>query len=180
MGAKISAENLRDVLVALDKALKGCECHYRISTCGAAALAGLGILVRDTDDLDVIEPKIDEVLKEAASKVSADFGLKASWLNNGPSGLAAELREDWRSNIEPIFVGKNISVYSISRRDHIFAKLWAQADRGTDMNDLLKLNPTDEELADCFELLKTKDANPHWESWITETINLVKKNLGRN
>lgn len=118
---------------------------YRIVVCGGTALVAMGLLVRGTQDVDVVALALDsgalidpaplpEPLASAAQEVAHDLGLPADWLNNGPSsgdgglyrlGLPDGLGErvTWER------IGDHLEVGFISRFDQIHFKLYAAVDQ---------------------------------------------------
>ncbi len=169
---------VKDSLILLNTYLKKCRANRSFIICGGASLILQGIISRATKDIDVIAPPIDEALKMAAISVADDLGLDHHWLNNGPTSITTDLREGWQERVIEIFKASNLTVFSISREDLIFSKLWAMCDRGKDEQDLLLLNPSKSELESAIEFVKTKDGNPKWPAHVKEQSNILKRKLG--
>lgn len=151
---------------------------YRIVVCGGTALVAMGLLVRGTQDVDVVALALDsgvlidpaplpKPLASAAQEVAEDLGLPADWLNNGPSsgdgglyrlGLPDGLGErvTWER------IGDHLEVGFISRFDQIHFKLYAAVDQfgGYHATDLQALHPTDGELVAAAAWSKSHDPSP--------------------
>ena len=110
-------------------------------------MIALKIVKRGTKDVDVLKPKIDHELNEAAAVVADKHKLVKNWLNNGPAMLVSELPQDWERHCLNIFSGSHLIVKAIGRRDLIYSKLYAAADRVDDVDDLIDLNPSEIELS---------------------------------
>ena len=94
--------------------------------CGGAALIALRIVRRGTKDVDVLKPKIDSELHEAAEAVAEKLKLAKNWLNNGPALLVKELPHDWESQCDLIYEGSHLRIKAIGRRDLIYSKLYVR------------------------------------------------------
>jgi len=66
-----------------------------LRVCGGGALLVLGIVSRQTRDLDVVTPKLTEELIIGSRKVAIEFFLSPDWLNNGPENLIIDLNLGW-------------------------------------------------------------------------------------
>jgi Nucleotidyltransferase of unknown function (DUF6036) len=167
------------VFKTLDKELKKQNIEREIVICGGAALIILGILTRQTRDVDVIIPKIDPDFSAAADAIAKDLSLRAGWLNNGPEALAKDLPKLWEKRAVEVFRGSNLIVKSLGRKDLLFSKLFAACDRGDDIDDILHLNPNSLELAEAIDWVLQKDAAEIWPKIVDETIKELKKRMGR-
>lgn len=146
--------------------------------CGGASLYLQGIVNRTTRDIDIVGAEIDDILKEAALLVANDMGLKPKWLNSEPKSLALDMKSGWENRIFSIYEESNLKVYSISRSDMIFAKFYAYCDRQKDIEDLVSLKVTIEELNEAAEFTKPKDGHPLWSKHVDEQAKKLKKRLG--
>lgn len=147
--------------------------------CGGAAMIALGLRATNTRDIDVLEPELDESLKQAADEVRLRHGLRTDWINNGPSSLIPHLPSDWKNRLQPVFQSSSLLVYAIGRPELLVSKLWAEADRQEDIDDLVSLSPTVEELTDAARLVATYDANPDWPKHVERTVAKVLRALGK-
>lgn len=135
----------------------------RLVVCGGSALIALDLASRSTTDVDVlamvstdgelVSPvPFPEALKKALDDVSILLGLPADWLNYGPSSnsgglFQCGLPDGLLDRAHSSDFGKCLRVYFIDRRDLVFLKVFAAADSlGVHVNDLIALDPTDEEL----------------------------------
>lgn len=143
-----------------------------------AALIALKIVSRGTKDVDVLTPKIDSELRAAAEAAGTILGLGKNWLNNGPSPLVKELPSDWDAQCTEVFKGSHLHVRSIGRRDLIYSKLYAAADRTDDIDDLISLKPSLQELEDAAALVLKQDASAIWPEIVEQCLAEVKKRLG--
>lgn len=155
----------KDALEVLNNFLKDRNIFRELYICGGSAQILSGMSSRNaTRDVDVLSPMIDSELKESAVLAAEKIGVDSDWINNGPSSLADDLEPGWESRAIEVFCGSNLIVYSISRLDILFAKIWAYADRNEqrDLEDILSLNPTEEEIYRTLERIIPLDGNPGW------------------
>lgn len=148
--------------------------------CGGASLILQNVtrLGRATTDIDVVAPEIDEALKEAAVYVADQLGVRPHWLNSNPKALAKDMAPGWESRIIEVYSASNLVVHSISRRDMIFAKFYAYCDRQKDLNDLIDLAVTEDELNEAADLTRQMDGNPLWPIHVNEQLEIVRKKFG--
>ena len=163
----------------------------RLVVCGGASLIATGVVSRVTKDVDVVALLSGEgalvapvpmpgYVMQAAAVVARDLGLEANWLNNGPSrdegglfqmGLPTGFAERL---IERVY-GPRLAVYFIGRRDQIFFKVFAGADRGgQDLDDLTALKPTAEEWEAAARWAMTIDVSEGYRMLLQELL----KNMG--
>lgn len=128
-------------------------------------------------DIDIISPEIDEALKDASISVANDLGLNINWLNTDAQSLSNDLPVSWMDRIQEVYKSSNLEVYSISRSDMLFAKFWAYCDRQQDLNDLIDLKITENEIDETSNLVKTKDANPTWPLYVDEQTQKLKRKM---
>lgn len=145
----------------------------KITICGGAALMLLGLIDRTTKDIDLIEPhELPEQFNQAAGIVAREYGLPATWINQGPKllaemGLPANFHE--RAVVKKY--GRKLEVYLTSRRDQIFFKMYAAIDRGGyHADDLKKLNPTDEELESAARWCMSHDVSAGFKEVLTDML----------
>jgi len=165
---------------ALDAELGQAKQVREIVICGGAALIALGIVSRETRDVDVLIPDLDPFLEEAAHKIAPRFQLKSGWLNNGPRDLTKQLPREWRSNCTEVFRGKSLKILSIGRADLIRTKLYAACDRQEHLPDLIALKPTQRELAEAEEWTLERDASKVWPQIVSECVAFVKRKLSHD
>ena len=161
---------------------------HEIVVCGGSALILTGAVLRTTSDVDVVAlgsreglaspDPFPESLAAAARETAEDLGLAADWLNNGPSrgagglfqmGLPDGIQTRWISRC----FGSRLTVHFVGRLDQIHFKTYAAADRGGyHIEDLLALDPTDDELVLAARWAMTHD--------VSETFASILKHLFRS
>lgn len=186
---------IRDVLTAVGELLAAEGEREAIVVAGGATLSVLGIVHRTTTDVDVIaraqrdqngtlrlrEPEpFPPALEDAIRTVARDFGLDDQWMNavvgkqwsHGlPPGTAEEIT--WKN------YGGGLDAGFIGRRTLIALKLFAAVDLGPEsvhFQDLLRLRPTDAELAEARSWVLTQDAAELWPELVDEVIAHVERN----
>jgi len=182
----ITPDGIEKILNALDKNIEiNKKKKISIVVCGGSALFALDLIRRTTKDVDVLGlideernknsvlymEKFPDWFKISAETVAKDFNLPEDWINLGPSaqvksGLPSGLFERLTKKV----YGKYLSVFYISRIDQIFFKLYASVDRGGyHVDDLLALDPTNEELFNACKWVLTQD--------VSEGFKLLLKNF---
>jgi len=139
--------------------------------CGGSALIALDLVLRTTQDLDIIaliradelidsEP-LPEYLISAANQVARILNLPIDWLNNRPaSQFNLGLPEGFQERLVPKIIGDKLTIHYISRYDQIFFKTYASADRGGyHVSDLRALNPTEDELLAAAQWCMKQDVS---------------------
>lgn len=158
---------------------------HEIVVCGGSALILTGVVLRTTSDVDVVAlgsheglaspDPLPKPLARAARETAEDLGLALDWLNNGPSrgegglfqmGLPGGIQTRWITRI----YGSRLTVQFIGRLDQIHFKTYAAADRGGyHIEDLLALDPTDDELVLAARWAMTHD--------VSDTFSAILKHL---
>lgn len=149
---------------------------------GGAALNLMGVITRETQDVDFLDPEIPAEIKKA----SKEFALQnpnlmlnpAEWINNGPSSLKRDLPTGWRMDLQTIFQGEALTLLTLGRLNLLRTKLYAYADRGIDYQDCMALAPTLSELEDCREWVLQGDASELWPQRVEVIFGKLKKDLG--
>lgn len=146
---------------------------------GGSALALLGIISRETQDCDVLDPSIPESIKKASKEFAKTIpSLKEDWLNNGPETLKRELPPDWMLRLSTVYQGKGITLFTLGRSDLLKSKLFAYCDRGTDLADCIALKPTKDELKDSIDWVSQRDGNVGWPKHVQKSFEQLAKKLG--
>jgi hypothetical protein len=143
---------------------------------GGAALVLLGVVLRATDDCDVLDPVIPEGVLEAAKRFAKTRDLNPDWLNcksHDFVGVPGCLPTGWRGRLRPLFTGRAIAFQTLGRQDLLCTKLVALVDRGTDYQDCVALQPTTAELQAAWPFVQDYEANV--ESRDTYWIPLAKR-----
>lgn len=193
MNKKLTQEFLETALESLSIRLRqnGSE-PFELVVCGGSALILTGAVPRTTKDVDVaalirnralISPDpLPAELLTACHEVARDLGLPEWWLNNGPSrnpgglyqfGLPEGLLERLTSKT----YGDRLTIHFISRYDQIHLKLYASVDRGGyHVDDLLKLEPTTEELVSAAHWARTHDPSEGFAMMLKSMLEQLEYN----
>ncbi len=167
------------IVQEFDKFLGEKSIEFSAVVIGGSALALLGIVRRGTRDVDLLDTSIPEDVKAAASDFAKLHGIAETWLNSGPASLARDLPSDWKARVQPLFTGKNLELWTLDRIDLIRSKLWAMCDRMRDLEDLVALAPTEDELTQAVNWIKPLDANPGWPAHVDTAVSILRRRLGR-
>lgn len=172
-----------EVVEKFDKYLFKNNLHFEAVIIGGAALSILGIISRQTQDVDVLDPEIPTEILEAAKNFAriegiAETSLKENWLNHGPESLRKYLRKNWRLRLQPLFSGTAITFTTLGRIDLIGTKILAYCDRGTDFKDCLDLKPSREEILEVMPWVEQYDLNPDWPKYVRGQVEVLTKRLG--
>ncbi len=173
--------NVTVTLKKFDEYLSQRKVNFEAIVIGGAALNIMGVIARDTVDVDCLDPKLtQEVLTYAAEfrKAFPELRLTEKWINNGPESLIRDLPSGWRKGLVTIFQGKATHFQTLSRLDLLRTKLFAFCDRDQDLQDCLALRPTLNELSACLEWVTERDGNPDWPENVQKHFALLKKRLG--
>ena len=162
--------------------------------CGGSALIAGGLVPRVTKDVDIValcdandrliyaEP-LPSGLLTAADAVGAEVGLQRGWLNSGPCMMLDErlpnqgLPEGFASRLVRRRFGTVLTVLFIGRRDQVFFKLFAAADKGGPsyhLDDLRALNPTQEEYGAASRWAMIQDPSPAF----AQTVDAMLRAIG--
>lgn len=170
--------NPQKIIPAFDEFLGGRGLTFSAIAIGGAALSILGIIQRGTRDLDLLETEIPSDIQQAAYDFAMAHLLAENWLNSGPSSLAKDLPAGWQKTIQPLYSGQNLKLSTLARIDLIRSKLWAMCDRLRDIEDLIAMAPTPEELVLAAEWVKPLDGNKDWPAHVDINIASLRRRLG--
>lgn len=166
-----SKNQILKALTILNRELAKVNEVRELIACGGGALSIMGVTSRETRDLDVIIPALDEVLLKCSHAVAREMGLDEEWLNNGPRGFVKDLDKGFELRTDIIFKGSNLTIRALGRRDLIATKLQGLCDRDeVDLLDLLMMNPTIQEIESLRPWLLLRDANPNWEKRVESKL----------
>ena len=168
-----------EIIPAFDKYLSARNLQFEAIAIGGTALSLLGVISRETRDCDILSPDIPEEILEASRSFAKSIkGVDVQWLNNGPSSLLKVLPKDWNARVQPLFEGKNLTLFTLGRPDLLKTKFFALCDRDIDLDDCILLAPSKEELRVSIEWVKEQDANPNWPERVDIVLNDLAKRLG--
>jgi len=182
------------VFSAVGELLEAQEERVGIVVVGGASLNLRGVVERTTGDVDVIatlhspEGESDvvrappdpmpEPLANAVRTVARDFGLPSDWMNTDIGAQwelspPPHLEEDltWRE-----YGGLRVGL--AGRRTLIALKLFAAVDQGPESvhyQDLVALEPTDEEWEEAAEWVGAQDVSPVFANMINQAIRHVQQ-----
>ncbi len=164
------------IIPKFDQYLKDVHLSFEAVIIGGTALSILGIIKRETQDCDVLHPDIPQTIKLAAQDFAKIHQLDQDWLNNGPTSLKRDLPDNWMTRLQNIYQGEALTLKTLGRDDLLATKLYAYCDRGFDLDDCLKLNPTPIELESAYEWIIKQDVNPSWPEHVRSMFDeLVKE-----
>ena len=175
-------------LRALGAHLEASGIAMRLLVVGGAALRMRELVLRTTDDVDVLatidsqdqpaRPDI-ETLAPFVVRVSRDFGIPDDWLNT-------EVAMQWRTGLPPALLEDvewrrfgTLEIGLAGRPLLITLKLFATADDSRDgvhCQDLIALAPSAEEMHAAREWVVTQDISESWASIVDEVIAHVRAN----
>jgi hypothetical protein len=171
--------NTKKALNALNQELNKIDRSYTLYICGGAALQLLGIIARDTIDVDVIADQLEKPLIDASLKVAKKLRIADDWLNNKVNPIASRLSPDWKEHCIEALKLSHLTIYSLCRQDLINAKLHAATDRRAgDISDLVDLKPTLAELAAARKHVLKQNDSETYSVFVDGVINLIKKDIG--
>lgn len=144
-----------------------------IGICGGTALILTDLISRATKDVDLIYPlTLPPEFIEATEIVAETYGLPKNWINQGPKDLfTMGLPNDFQKRAVKKRLGKKLTAHLAGRRDQIFFKLYASADRaGYHVDDLKWLQPTEEELIAAAHWCQTHDPSAGFLQILTSML----------
>ena len=171
------------IIPQFDAHLKEAGLSFEGIVIGGAALDLLGVMGRETNDCDVLDPEIPQAVLEAAKIFAHKMALpmtslRETWLNNGPATLVPHLPKGWRMRLTLLFQGEALILHGLARPDLLATKLLAFCDRGQDLFDCLAMKPTREELLLAQPWMMPQDGNPSWAAHVQESLTQLAKRLG--
>lgn len=167
------AEDLRRLLGLLDAAIHESLEVYLI---GGANLIAQNLIHRETLDIDVIvPPEFPPTVQKAVKEIAANEKIPNKWINTMPSSDARFLTPAWKERCSLFYEGHWLRVLLLSRKDMLGLKIAAAFDRKKrDAEDILEMDPTEEEWAFGHEWARNYDGNPDWPKWIDELVKELK------
>jgi hypothetical protein len=172
-----------DILQKFDSYLSDRSLTFEATVIGGAALAVLGVITRETQDCDVLSPKIPADILKAAKDFSREIAaqggdLKEDWLNNGPEALMNALPKKWQARTQDLYSGQALHLQTLGRPDLLRSKFFAYCDRQQDLPDCVALKPTKEEIQETLDWLRGQDAHPGWPDHVNKSMAALAKRLG--
>lgn len=182
---KFDVKSLLEALKLLDNRLSKIKADaVELVVCGGSALIVTELVARTTKDLDVVacmnsdgqlidaDPLPNSLLIEA-ERVAENLNLPKDWINSGPADLfRMGLPEGFQSRLHIHKIGESLTIHFIGRLDQIYFKLYASVDRGGyHIDDLLALNPTENELVAAARWTFTHDVSEGFEMLLKNLLN---------
>jgi hypothetical protein len=189
-----SLGRLEEALHALGEVLRDSGCSEHLVVVGGVAMNLAGYASRATADVDVIA-RIDradkstapillapdplpESVRDGIRRVARDFGLAPDWINT-------VIARQWLGGLPPSLAevywhqygGLKIGVPG--REAMISLKLFAAVDlgpRSVHMQDLLRLDPSDEELNAATGWVRTQDVSEAFQVNVASAVEYVRRN----
>jgi hypothetical protein len=158
--------NPTETLVAFDQFLHAEGLSFEAVVIGGAALHGLGVITRVTEDVDVLVPEVPPVIADAAARFAAlpdTEPREGSWFNSKSYDfvqIPGCMPDGWRERLRPLFRGDALTLDTLGRLDLLCTKLVALMDRATDLGDCIALAPSPEELAAAWPFVAAYEGNP--------------------
>lgn len=166
-----------DIAQKFDHFLKERKLKFSGVVIGGSALFLLEIINRSTRDFDLLEREIPKEISAAAKSFALENGLSEHWLNSDPVEFIKYLPSNWRSEIELIFEGEALQLWTIARIELLKAKVWAYCDRSKDYDDILAMRPNAIDLENVKDWLYPLDTNPSWPKWVDICVDKIKEGL---
>ena len=192
----LASKQLDEVLQAVGALLEEQDEEVGIVVVGGASLSLLGLVLRTTNDVDIIatvqpgstrtniqlnQPPqpLPAPLQQAIAIVARDFGLPVDWMNT-------EIAAQWTQGLPP-WISEDLTwrqyggllVGLAGRRTLIALKLFASIDKGSPKSvhyqDLVALKPTVDELEEAAVWVGTQDAAPEFPDMIDQVIDHVRQ-----
>jgi hypothetical protein len=179
----LDLDSLDEALRVLGELLEDRGLPFDLALIGGGALLLVGAIDRPTKDLDVVaiinsdaliraEP-FPAPLTAAVEDVAGALGLPRDWLNPGPAALLdLGLPAGFLDRAEVRRYGA-LTVRLASRIDQVAFKLYAAVDQGPQSKhfaDLLKLEPTPQELLDSGRWCRTHDPSEGFRAMLVQAL----------
>jgi len=170
----------KEIIPKFDDFLTSKRLRFEGVAIGGAALVVLDVIQRSTRDVDLLEEEIPEAISKAASEFANLHGLSEQWFNAGPADLMRNLPSNWKTDLQQLYSGKSLTLRTLSRINIIRTKFWAMCDRMRDVDDLIAISPTDEEIEIAIHWVSPLDANPGWPKHIESMAKALRRRLNRD
>jgi hypothetical protein len=167
--------------------------NIHLVVCGGSSLIITGMVARvTTKDIDVLGflekseagkdfvksgKPLPQWLANAAQKVANSLGLDSGWFNAGPADLNKwGLPEGLVQRLQTMKFGNHLTVHFLSRLDQIHFKTYAAADSGPGRhyNDLVALNPTEDEIEMGAKWALTQDPSEAFKSMVKKMLEVME------
>jgi Nucleotidyltransferase of unknown function (DUF6036) len=178
----------------LEKAFSLLDGRLRLSSqdpvhlvvCGGSALILTGLVKRTTRDVDVVAlltstgslvsaKRLPDGLIAEVRQIARDLDLDEKWLNSGPADIfTMGLPQGFAERLTTRSFGSHLQVSFISRLDQIHFKVYAAVDLpGRHSEDLLKLNPTEQEMEAAARWAMTHDVSEEYRMVLIDMLRVL-------
>lgn len=175
---KNSEFNANEIIPAFDEFLSKEGLRFEAIAIGGSALNILGVVTRTTQDLDLLSSPIPPVIATAAKAFAISQGIQSDWLNTGPIDLIQHFPNNWMNDLVPLYTGQSLKLKTLARQLFINVKFWAICDRARDIDDLIAMAPTSNELRAAVEWTTPLDGNQHWPQFVQTNAKRLATILG--
>lgn len=185
-------QSIEELFRAVGDQLASAGATATIVVVGGASLLLHGWVERVTRDVDIIAlarkqgeeytltppDPLPPALTDAISRVARDFSLPRDWMN---TVIGAQWMSGLPEGIDHDLTWRRYSALEVGiagRRTLIALKLYACVDQGPESvhcQDLLALQPTDNELLETARWVMSQDESPAFPGMISEVIDYVRK-----
>lgn len=141
-------ERILELLDKLNQKLRDEGIKKKIVICGGAAMILSNYEREETQDVDILKPENDDVLKRLSKDVANETGvLRSNWLNSDCTIFMREhpLPKGWEKRILNKYKASNLKVLVLAPEDILFTKLCSHIDREMDEDDIRELVKNKEE-----------------------------------
>lgn len=164
-----------DVVKRFDEYLTARNYTFEATVVGGAALTLLQVISRVTNDIDIITPgQLPAFIQKAAEDFAIDEQLPVGWLNCGPADVGRFLPVGWESRCRSVYDGVSLRLITLGRLEMLMTKCWAYCDRERDLQDIVALRPSAEEIDVIVQWLLPLDANPGWPAYVEKLFSALK------
>lgn len=177
----MAALDVREALDLLNLYLQNKRERRTFIICGGASMILRGIPGRGTNDIDVIGPEIDQTLKDASLHVADELGLSNDWLNDKPRKFyAKDLPTGWEERVFEVYGASHLIVKSVSDFDLATLKFIAECDRNKDLQDIVDLNLSEQDIRRVVRHAITRDPGDikNWPEIVAKVQTRLRKKMG--
>lgn len=173
--------DVREALELLNHYLRKAEETRAFIICGGASIVLRGIQGRGTGDIDIIAPEIDRALMKASLLVANDLDLDEGWLNDKPRKFyAKDLPSFWENRTFDVFTASHLNVKSVSNFDLAALKFLAECDRNKDLQDIVDLNLSEQEISQVTKHALVRDPGDikNWPAIVAKVEERLRRKMG--
>lgn len=173
--------DMKEILEDFDEYLTQRKLKFEGIIVGGAALLIMDVVKRVTRDADILDPCIPENIKMASEDFAETYkkeDLDFNWFNDSAYAFSHSLPSGWRMRTEEIFKGKSLTFQTLGREDFLKTKVYAYCNRGADLDDLISLEITDEEIENSIPWVKERMPENLFGDQVEVSIETLRDELG--